>query len=177
MLKGSIRRGITGKIAETQPALRVPTLQLDDGSIMTESAAIALMILDEHPHLAPPTGTPERNQFWRLLVWLVANVYPTFTYADYPERFVPGAAQELRDHCIAYRKSLYIWLEQQLHATPYAFGEQLTLLDIYICVIRTRGHGMTGLRKTRRKSARLPMRFARNPGCSPFCAVTTLFDN
>ena len=127
------------KLLKLNPLCQVPTLQLDDGSIMTESAAIALMILDEHPHLAPPTGTPERNQFWRLLVWLVANVYPTFTYADYPERFVPGAAQELRDHCIAYRKSLYIWLEQQLHATPYAFGEQLTLLDIYICVIRTWG--------------------------------------
>ena len=123
------------KLLKFNPLCQVPTLQLDDGSIMTESAAIALMILDEHPHLAPPTGTPERNQFW----WLVANVYPTFTYADYPERFVPGAAQELRDHCIAYRKSLYIWLEQQLHATPYAFGEQLTLLDIYICVIRTWG--------------------------------------
>ena len=146
------------KLLKLNPLCQVPTLQLDDGSIMTESAAIALMILDEHPHLAPPTGTPERNQFWRLLVWLVANVYPTFTYADYPERFVPGAAQELRDHCIAYRKSLYIWLEQQLHATPYAFGEQLTLLDIYICVIRTWGP-------------------RHDPGCSPFCAVTTLFDN
>lgn len=127
------------KLLKLNPLCQVPTLQLDDGSIMTESAAIALMILDERPHLAPPSGTPERNQFWRLLVWLVANVYPTFTYADYPERFVPDAADQLRERCITYRKSLYLWLEQQLQATPYAFGEQLTLLDIYICVIRTWG--------------------------------------
>jgi glutathione S-transferase len=40
------------KLLKLNPLCQVPTLQLDDGSIMTESAAIALMILDEHPHLA-----------------------------------------------------------------------------------------------------------------------------
>ncbi len=59
---------------------------------MTETAAIALMILDQRPDLAPAPGTPQRQQFQRLLVWLVANVYPTFTYADYPERWAPAAA-------------------------------------------------------------------------------------
>jgi GST-like protein len=58
---------------------------------MTETAAIALMILDQRPDLAPAPGTPQRPQFQRLLVWLVANVYPTFTYADYPERWAPAA--------------------------------------------------------------------------------------
>ena len=69
----------------------VPTLRLADGSIMTETAAIALMILDQRPDLAP-RRTPQRPQFQRLLVWQVANVYPTFTYADYPERWAPAAA-------------------------------------------------------------------------------------
>ncbi|VVT50335.1 Uncharacterized GST-like protein yncG [Kosakonia radicincitans] len=32
-----------------------------------------------------------------------------------------------------------MWLESQLKAAPYAFGESLTLLDIYICVMRTWG--------------------------------------
>ncbi|SCC08680.1 GST-like protein [Kosakonia oryzendophytica] len=121
------------------PLCQVPTLQLDDGSVMTESAAVALMILDKRPDLAPAAGTSERKQFWRLLVWLVANVYPTFTYADYPERWAQDAPEQLRESCIRYRKSLYLWLESQLKATPYAFGEQLTLLDIYLCVMRTWG--------------------------------------
>lgn len=121
------------------PLAQVPTLQLDDGSVMTESAAVALMILDQRPDLAPAVGTAERQQFWRLLVWLVANVYPTFTYADYPERWVQAAPEQLRDSCIAYRKSLYVWLDGQLQASPYAFGSTLTLLDIYLCVIRTWG--------------------------------------
>lgn len=127
------------RLKKLNPLGQIPTLQLDDGSIMTESAAVALMILDQRPDLAPPVGTPERQQFWRLLVWLVANVYPTFTYADYPERWASAAPEQLQENCKAYRKSLYLWLENQLKATPYAFGETLTLLDIYICVMRTWG--------------------------------------
>ena len=87
------------KLLAINPLCQVPTLLLADGSVMTESAAIALMILDERPDLAPPAGTPQRRQFQRLLIWLVANVYPTFTYADYPERWTASAPDELRESC------------------------------------------------------------------------------
>lgn len=113
----------------------MPTLQLADGSIMTETAAIALMILDQRPDLAPAPGTPQRPQFQRLLVWLVANVYPTFTYADYPERWAPAAAEQLVENCRQYRKNLYLWFEQQLAAGPWALGASVTLLDCYIAAM------------------------------------------
>jgi GST-like protein len=38
------------------PSGQVPTLRLADGNIMTETAAIALMILDQRPDLAPAPG-------------------------------------------------------------------------------------------------------------------------
>ncbi|SBI40968.1 glutathione S-transferase%2C theta [Klebsiella pneumoniae] len=63
------------RLRQINPLCQVPTLRLADGSIMTETAAIALMILDQRPDLAPAPGTPQRPQFQRLLVWLVANVY------------------------------------------------------------------------------------------------------
>ncbi len=100
---------------------------------MTETAAIALMVLDRRPDLAPPLGRAERQQFQRLLVWLVANVYPTFTFADYPERWASDAPE------IEYRKSLYIWLNSQLTAEPYVFVR--TLVDCYLCTMRTWGPG------------------------------------
>ena len=130
-----------GLLKKMNPLCQVPTLTLENGDVMTETAAIALMILDRRPDLAPPVGHVERQQFQRLLIWLVANIYPTFTYADYPERWVPDAPAQLKKSCIEYRKSLYMWLNDQLSAEPYAFGEQLTLLDVYICVMRTWGPG------------------------------------
>lgn len=78
------------------PLCQVPTLVLENGEVMTETAAIALMILDRCPELSPSIGRSERQQFQRLLIWLVANVYPTFTYADYPVRWVPDAPAQLK---------------------------------------------------------------------------------
>ena len=128
-------------LQKINPLCQVPTLTLENGEVMTETAAIALMVLDRRPDLAPPVESTERQQFQRLLIWLVANIYPTFTNADYPERWVPDAPAQLKKNCIEYRKSLYLWLNGQLSAEPYAFGEQLTLIDCYLCVMRTWGPG------------------------------------
>ncbi|EQB7864839.1 glutathione S-transferase family protein [Citrobacter amalonaticus] len=128
-------------LQKINPLCQVPTLTLENGEVMTETAAIALMVLDRRPDLAPPIGRSERQQFQRLLIWLVANIYPTFTYADYPERWAPDVPAQLKKNCIEYRKSLYLWLNDRLSAEPYAFGEQLTLLDCYLCVMRTWGPG------------------------------------
>ena len=65
----------------------------------------------------------------------LCQVYPTFTLADYPKRWASDAP------VIEYRKSLYIWLNSQLTAEPYVFGEQLTLVDCYLCTMRTWGPG------------------------------------
>ncbi|WP_312078166.1 glutathione S-transferase family protein [Leclercia sp.] len=137
---GFDKPGETRELLEKlNPLCQVPTLELENGEIMTETAAIALMILDRRPDLAPPLGSSERQQFQRLLIWLVANVYPTFTYADYPERWAPDAPEQLQHNCREYRKSLYLWLDNHLKATPYAFGEQITLIDCYLCVMRIWG--------------------------------------
>lgn len=128
-------------LLKMNPLCQVPTLTLENGEVMTETAAIALMVLDRRPDLAPPVGRTERQQFQRLLVWLVANVYPTYTYADYPERWVPDAPEQLKKNCIEYRKSLFLWLNDRLSAEPWAFGEQLTLIDCYLCAMRTWGPG------------------------------------
>ena len=70
------------RLRQINPLCQVPTLQLADGSIMTETAAIALMILDQRPDLAPaPTSIlpllmpitrnagrpPPRSSWWRIV--------------------------------------------------------------------------------------------------------------
>lgn len=113
---------------------QVPALVLDDGMILTETAAITLYLSDRFVGLAPALGTPERNSFYRLLIWLVANIYPTFTYGDYPKRWVPSAPAELDDATARYREKLYLWLEEQV-SEPFVLGTRVTALDIYIAVL------------------------------------------
>ncbi len=122
------------RLAEVNPLVQVPVLVLDDGSVMTETAAITLFLADRFATLAPAIGTAERARFYRLLIWLVANVYPTFTYGDYPERWAPSVPDELVSATDQYRERLYRWLEEQV-TEPFVLGEEISALDIYIAVM------------------------------------------
>ena len=122
------------RLAAVNPLVQVPALVLDDGTVMTETAAIALHLADHTPGLAPAIGTPKRSRFYRLLIWLVANVYPTFTYGDYPERWAPSATEELVASTDRYREMLYRWLEEQV-AEPFVLGDEPCALDIYVAVM------------------------------------------
>ncbi|GAA3266514.1 glutathione S-transferase family protein [Sphingomonas yabuuchiae] len=122
------------RLAAVNPLRQVPTLVLDDGEVLTETAAIALWLADRHAGLAPAPGTVEHRRFLRLLIWIVANVYPTFTYGDYPERWAPSAQDELTAATNAHRERLYRWLEEQV-VGPYVLGEQASALDCYAVVM------------------------------------------
>src|SRR3954466_6172026 len=79
-----------GRLEKVNPLAQVPTLVMQDGTVMSESAAITLLLADiaGQDTLVPSAGSAERATFLRWLIFIVANIYPTFTYADDPARFV-----------------------------------------------------------------------------------------
>lgn len=121
-------------LAAVNPLLQVPALVLEDGTVLTETAAISLWLAERHSTLAPPAGTPDHARFLRLLIWIVANVYPTFTYGDYPGRWCPSTPDELAAATDAYREKLYLWFEDQV-VGPYVLGERISALDCYVAVM------------------------------------------
>src|SRR5207248_2274883 len=126
------------KLAPANPLTQVPTLVLPDGQVMTESAAITLHLADVtgSRDLVPAAGEAVRPAFLRWLVFLVANLYPTFTYADDPSRFVPGEAAQrsFRANVDAYAQRL--WRQVDAAAgEPRFLGERLSALDIYVAVM------------------------------------------
>ena len=126
------------RLSAVNPLAQIPTLVLADGTVLTESAAITLHLaeLTGQDSLVPSAGAAARLSFLRWLVFLVANVYPTYTYGDEPSRFVDGAeaAQSFRGYVDAYAKKLYAQLESVAGA-PWFLGERFSALDIYICVM------------------------------------------
>ncbi len=125
-------------LALHNPLPQLPTLLLPDGSVLTESAAITLHLADitGRGDFVPEAGHPSRPQFLRWLVFLVANVYPTFTYADDPQRFVPDeiAAKAFRAAVDAYRGRLWAIVESAAGA-PWFLGERFSALDIYVATM------------------------------------------
>jgi GST-like protein len=126
------------RLARVNPVAQLPTLLLPDGTVMTESAAITLHLADVtgSRELVPPVGNPTRPRFLRWLVFLVANIYPTFTYADDPARFVTGEAAQaaFRESVDAYAQRLWGLVENEATG-PWFLGERFSALDIYIAVM------------------------------------------
>jgi GST-like protein len=126
------------RLAKVNPVAQLPTLVLPDGTVMTESAAITLHLADVtgSDELVPPVGDPTRPRFLRWLVFLVANIYPTFTYADDPARFVTGEAAQaaFRESVDAYARRLWGLVENEA-AGPWFLGERFSAMDIYIAVM------------------------------------------
>ena len=125
-------------LAQHNPLPQVPTLLLPDGSVMTESAAITLHLADAtaRSDFVPPAGHATRPAFLRWLVFLVANIYPTFTYADVPTRFVPdmAAAQAFRTSVDAYQCRLW-GIAESAAGAPWFLGDQFSALDVYIATM------------------------------------------
>ena len=118
------------------PLGQVPTLIMPDGAVMTETLAIALHIDELAPAagLLPPAGDSLRREALRWLVFLVAAVYPTFSYGDEPAKWVGDAGPALRTATNAHREKLFGQIEAAA-GSPWFLGARFSLLDVYLCVM------------------------------------------
>jgi len=126
------------ELTKVNPLAQIPTLVLPDGQVMTESAAITLWLADQtgRHDLVPEPGADERAQFLRWLIFITSNIYPTYTYADDPSRFVTqeaaqgGFAERVNHHA----KQLYGMLDEQA-SHPWFLGQRFSALDLYVAVM------------------------------------------
>ena len=123
------------RLLSVNPLGQVPSLVLPDGSVLTESLAIMHYVVDLMPRagLIPPRGDPLRPEFYRWAVFIVAAIYPTFTYGDDTARWVPSEAgsKELRESTNRHREGLWRQAEGAVKG-PWFLGEKMTALDLYV---------------------------------------------
>ncbi len=124
------------RLLAVNPLAQLPTLILPEGGVMTESVAIALLLAERFPQagLAPPPGSAHRPEFLRRLVWLVANVYPNVSVADYPERWVTHDRAELKEAMFAAREVLWREFESRVTLGEWAIGP-FSAIDIFVAVM------------------------------------------
>jgi GST-like protein len=126
-------------LRDLNPLGQIPTLILEDRSVLTESAAMTLWIGDRSPGsgVVPASDDPTRATFLRWLAFLVAAVYPTFTYGDVPDRWVqsPDAAKQLRASTDAWRERLWKQVDLACAASPWFLGEARSAIDLYLAVM------------------------------------------
>jgi GST-like protein len=127
------------RLLAVNPLGQVPALVLPAGKVMTESLAMLHYIDDLAPQagLIPPRGDPARADFYRWAVFLVAAVYPTYTYGDDAKKWVAGdtkAAEALRASTNAHREKVLKQLEGACGA-PHFLGERFSAIDLYLAAM------------------------------------------
>jgi len=123
------------------PLVQIPTLVLPDGTVLTESVAILLWMVDRYPGLlGPGPADVRRADFLRWLVYLPAAIYPMYSVGDFAGRWVTGdsAAAELKQATID--RTLFCWSVMERGLAPVADAwllgtPDLTVLDIYVSMM------------------------------------------
>ena len=127
------------RLLQVNPLGQVPTLVLPDGEVMTESLAMLHWIQDQAPgaRLIPPKGDRARMRFYRWAVFLIAAVYPTFTYGDDPKKWVgesEATRNALRESTNAHRQKLLAQMNSECGA-PHFLGERFSAIDLYLAAM------------------------------------------
>jgi GST-like protein len=130
------------ELLKVNPMGQIPTLVLEDGSALSESAAILMHLGHAHPEAGLlPQEASARAQALRGLVFVPANCYSAISIIDYPERWCEGA-----DNDDALKDRIRAGTRARLHrhweifadlfpARPYLGGTQLGALDILAAVV------------------------------------------
>lgn len=119
-------------LAAINPKGQVPTLQLDDGTTLTEGPAVVQYIADRAPgsKLAPPAGSIERYRLMEMLNFITTELHKGFSplfKPDTPEDYKQIARRNLEARLDA--------VAGMLEGKPYLLGQDFTVADGYLFVI------------------------------------------
>ncbi len=112
----------------------VPTLQLEDGAILTEGPAIVQYLADQKPTagLAPANGTFAR---YRLQEWL--NFISTELHKQFSPLFNPASTDAVKQAQQERLAERFREIVAAMGAAPYLLGDQFTVADAYLYTVLT----------------------------------------
>lgn len=121
------------------PRGQLPALTLDDGTVLTESAAIMLHLADCYPEagLLENPGSPQRAQTYRWIVFMATNVYEDFLRMEYPANYTVDSTAEASVSSSGAASMDRSWgiLSQALRDRQTLVGEKLSIADIYLAML------------------------------------------
>ncbi len=124
------------------PNGKVPTLLVDGGFVIFESAAMAMFIADRHPaaKLAPGPDEMARGHFYQWLTHLTNSLQPAMLRYYYPERHTADAGGNEPVAASAMEEIATLWgrIDRHLAANgPYLLGDRFSAADIFAYMLST----------------------------------------
>jgi len=114
------------------PKGQIPTLELSDGSILTEGVAIVQYLADQKPdrHLLPEVGTLAR---YHALEWL--NYIATELHKGFSPLFNPKTSEEFKTLTREAMAKKFIYVNESLKGHQYLLGARFSVADAYLFTV------------------------------------------
>ena len=164
-------------LLEVNPLGQVPTLVQDDGSALSESAAILIHLGTAHPDSKLlPEKMSGRAQVVRGLVFIAANCYSAISIIDYPERWCQDAdgdeklQERIRAGARARLHRHWEMFADIFPARPYLNGNELGALDLLAAVVSKWSGSRQHLERHRPAFHEALMRIEGHPDVAPVFA-------
>lgn len=111
----------------------VPALELENGEILTEGAAILQLIADQYPDakLAPKSGTHERSRLHEILNYIAAELHKA-----YGPMFTPGSSDKDKEAAVENIGRKLDYINGLLSdGRKHLLGEVFSVADTYLFVM------------------------------------------
>jgi glutathione S-transferase len=109
----------------------VPTLELDDGTRITEASVIMQYLADQKPgRVAAKFGSMER---WKLMEWLA--FISTEVHKGFGPLWNPKTPADVRERTVQALGNRFGLVAQTLGKQPYLTGQEFTIADAYLFVV------------------------------------------
>lgn len=114
------------------PKANVPVLELDDGSLLTESPAIMQFLADLKPqcNLAPENGTMARYRLQEWLGFINSDLHKT-----YSPLFNPATPEPVRSERRETLGKYYEWIDRCVARQPWLLGDRFSAADAYLFTV------------------------------------------
>lgn len=128
------------ELRRVNPLAQIPTLVLEDGSVLTESAAILVHLgLVAPPGRLLPEATAARAQAIRGLVYIAANCYSAISVIDFPGRWTtaddPASLDAIRAGTRAHLHRHWEIFADTFTPDPFLNGDAPGALDFLFAVV------------------------------------------
>jgi glutathione S-transferase len=121
------------------PSGQVPALELPDGGIVTETAAMVLLLGERHgeSELVPAIDSPQRPPFLRWLMYMATAVYMTLVRMHHPERFstAPADMEPSRAGVVGALELQFDILAGAIAGDPWFLPRHYGALDLYLTML------------------------------------------
>jgi len=120
------------------PTGRIPIL-VDNGQVISESAAIALYLGEKHPEgqLLPPSNSVERVLCYQWLFYLTSTLQPALMVYFYPNKHTSNAScspsiVEAQENRIT---QMFNILDEKIGNRNYLVGNTITICDYFLFML------------------------------------------